>query len=291
MKIIDLVQGSEEWLKWRKSVITATECPCILGISPYATPYKAWQLKLGLIAPGPVNDAMLRGQRLEPEARVKFTQEYDIEMTPACVESSQYNFLGASLDGLSSCLKYLLEIKCNGEKTHHNVLNGQIPSYHIAQMQHQLLVTGAEKCFYYSYDGDKGHCIEVFPDHLFWENFIKKAKDWWHCISEFEPPEFSDKDYRNMSNDKYWQTCAMTYQDLDQEIKTLEQKKDFVRRELIRLCANQSSEGFGVKVLKTIVSGRIDYEIIPELQKIDLNKYRKEPSESWRVFLNHKDES
>src|ERR1700743_3251665 len=118
MKVIELEQGSQEWLSWRKTVITATDCSSIMGNNPWTTAYKCWQRKVGLIEENKSNEAMERGKRLEPEARSQFTQQYGIDMTPVVVESTEYDFLGASLDGISIMGNYLLEIKCGGDKLH-----------------------------------------------------------------------------------------------------------------------------------------------------------------------------
>ena len=66
MKTIELEQGSNEWLSWRRTVITATDCSCIMGNNPWTTEYKCWQRKLELIPEQTSNYAMERGKRLEP---------------------------------------------------------------------------------------------------------------------------------------------------------------------------------------------------------------------------------
>lgn len=48
MKVIDLVQRSLEWHQWRKSGVTASESPILMG-SPYKTPWRLWAEKRGLI--------------------------------------------------------------------------------------------------------------------------------------------------------------------------------------------------------------------------------------------------
>jgi len=186
MRKLPLEQGSREWLQWRKSVVTATAASSILGINPYEPEYQCWQRYIGLIPPQEENEAMRRGKRLEPEARELFQKHYSINMTSFCVESDDYNFLGASLDGISDCGKYILEIKCNGKVNHSLALKGKIPSYYEAQIQHQLLVTGSEKCYYYSYDGEKGICMEVFPHKEWQENYLPKAKEFWKRVVFFE---------------------------------------------------------------------------------------------------------
>ena len=102
-------------------------------------------------------------------------------MEPACVESEKHPFLCASLDGISTCGRYLLEVKC-GKASHKKALKNEIHRHYLAQMQHQLLVTGAEKCYYYSYDGEDGVCIEVLPDPDFANEYLPKAEAFWMSL-------------------------------------------------------------------------------------------------------------
>jgi len=290
MKIIDVEQGSQEWLSWRKTVITATDCPAILGSSPWTTAYKCWQGKLGLGGAFKPNEATERGKSLEPIGRERFIKKYGINMTPLVVESSEYEFLGASLDGLSDCRKYVLEVKTGGHKLMKMAQEGVVPQYYLDQMQHQLLVTGAEKCFYLvtHEDEEKEIVIEVFPDPTFLSRFMPKARAFWKGMAFFEPPPLQDSDYKNMNDSLDWQEYARLYQETDIALKTLEEKKDYLRRELIKLCAEQSCVGNGVKVMKTLVKGRIAYDEIPEIKGVDFDKYRKDSTTTWKIFVEGK---
>ncbi len=285
MKIIELEQGSQEWLTWRKSVITATDCSCIMGNNPWTTAYKCWQRKLGLIDEVKSNNAMERGKRLEPEARTQFIERYEIDMIPAVVESSEYEFLGASLDGISESQDTILEIKCGGSKLHSMACNGEIPIYYMDQIQHQLLVTGASKCFYYSYNGTDGICIEVLPDPEFMNRFMPKARDFWKKIAFHLPPDLQDSDFIDMETNLDWEEYSRMYRKTDEHIKSLEEKKNLLRKKLIELCQDQNCAGKGVKVMKIVIKGKICYDDIEEIKHIDLEKYRKNPITTWKISV------
>ena len=47
MAIVDLVQRSDAWFEWRKTGITASMIPVIMGLSPYQTPYRLWAELVG----------------------------------------------------------------------------------------------------------------------------------------------------------------------------------------------------------------------------------------------------
>lgn len=176
MKILTLEQGSESWLIWRKTHITATDASVILGKNPYKTAHELWEEKLG-IRPGVTQTpAMERGTRLEPEARNIACEVLEIDFFPAVVESEENPWMVASLDGLSPCHEYILEIKCPNVGTHAFSLQDGIHFYYHAQMQHQLAVTGAKKCYYMSYRPEhetKYKIIEVLPDLEYIQEMIE----------------------------------------------------------------------------------------------------------------------
>ena len=188
MKIIQHEQGSQNWLKWRRSLLTATDAPIILKQSAYTLPFQLWQRKLGMVEEQPVNKAMQRGSDLEPIARKWFNDKYDLDMKPVVVESIEYNFLGASLDGISNSGFHLLEIKCNGPRNHGIAQLGEVPDYHMTQMQHQFICTRSQIGYYLSYvEGDE-IVIEVTPNPDFERFYLPIARKFWENVVFLEPP-------------------------------------------------------------------------------------------------------
>lgn len=288
MRKIYLEQGSEKWLDWRKTFLTATDAAIILGNSPYATPFKGWQRKVGQAPEQFVNNAMLRGQRDEPIARQIFIEQYGINMIPYCIESEIYNFLAASLDGISDCGKYILEIK--SQRIEEIRANG-VPNFHMDQMQHQMLCADntIEKCFYVSIWDNEIYVIEVFPDLEWKKKYIPKAKDFWRSIVFFEPPQMNHKDYRNMNDITEFNEVANEYKKICDQLDSLEEMKQFYKKELIRICGEDSGMGAGLKVIKKFSKGRIDYKEVCSsfsLNENELEKFRKDKSESWAILVD-----
>lgn len=289
MRKVEFEQGSQAWLDWRKGLLTATDAPMLMGASPYATPYKGWLRKTGQSPEQQENEAMRRGKRDEPIAREWFNKEYGIEMEPYCIESELYNFIGSSLDGLSPCGRYILEIKSNGDQYHFG-LNDGLPDFHMMQMQHQLLSTDntAEMGFYLSWNKGNKTVKEVYPNKEWLAEYLSKAREFWKMVIFNESPPMSNKDYRDMNAEKSWISYANEYRKVCEQIKTLEEIKEICRKQLIYLCGDDSCFGSGIKVLKKSAKGRIDYDSIPELTGIDVEKYRKPQSFSWTIMLDNK---
>ncbi len=208
MKILNLKNGQsgEDWLRWRRSVITSTDAATIMGVNPYCKIEKLRLKKLGLLPEEEVNQYMQRGKNLEEEARDKFNKTYELDMKPLIVESSGFPFLGASLDGFS-CVwpkleavpykeytrpKVILEIKCPMKKSMDEAKAGIVKPLYIAQMQHQLLVTQADFCYYYCFDGSEGHTIEVYPDIDWQKEYLPKAEEFWMSLIFYKKAESVD---------------------------------------------------------------------------------------------------
>jgi putative phage-type endonuclease len=139
MPIINLEQGSDDWLAYRRKRIMATDTPIILGSNPWHTKLKLWEEKLELIPPKEINDVMKEGQLKEPIARALAIKKLGINFLPIVYESDINPWMASSLDGISYCGKYILELKCPSKpKLYEQICNGFIPEYYEDQMQHQL---------------------------------------------------------------------------------------------------------------------------------------------------------
>ena len=160
--IIHLSQGSPEWHAYRQSRRNASESAAVLGLSPWMTPYQLWLVKTGS-SETRVTHAMQRGTDLEPLARAAYEEQTGLIMQPLVLEADGYS---ASLDGMTLEGDLVLEIKCPLRGTRsdlwQDVQSGQVPAYYGIQVQHQLMVSGADTAHLWVFDGNQGilHAIE-----------------------------------------------------------------------------------------------------------------------------------
>jgi putative phage-type endonuclease len=138
--IVQLTQGSPEWLAYRREKRNASESAAVLGVSPWTTPYQLWLEKTGK-AQTKANAAMRRGTELEPEARAAYEELTGLVMQPLVLQAGDYS---ASLDGMTLEGDLILEIKCPVRGTRSDlwqeVLAGDVPEHYAIQVQHQLMV-------------------------------------------------------------------------------------------------------------------------------------------------------
>jgi putative phage-type endonuclease len=199
MKIVTLEQNSRDWKTWRNKGLGASTAATVLGISPWSTPFELWLELTGLCERAPSNEyaiaAMRRGHELEPVARARFERQIGKAFPPLCAENDEHSFIKASLDGYNAQENAILEIKCPGKVDHAKALKGQIPDKYYAQVQHQLLVTGASLCYYYSYDGkDSDATVLVKPDSDYIDKLTKALLSFWQKVQLQLPPEHTQED-------------------------------------------------------------------------------------------------
>ncbi|MGE4490082.1 MAG: lambda-exonuclease family protein, partial [Kiritimatiellales bacterium] len=111
-KEINLKQGTKEWVDWRDTGIGGSDAPTVLGENPWKSASVLLEEKLGKVEPFAGNEATRRGARLEPEARRLYEQFHGVEVEPICLQSTEYPWMLASLDGISADHQHVVEFKC-----------------------------------------------------------------------------------------------------------------------------------------------------------------------------------
>lgn len=282
MEILDIEQGTPEWHALRKIKITATDASIIMGASHWKTRIQLYHEKLSNDPPFPPNERMQRGIDLEPVARELFNLKTGLNMRPAVVINPYYPWMMASLDGLSECGQYSLEIKCPGEKDHNEALAGKVPAHYFPQNQHQIKCVNPKIHFYFSFDGMDGPIIEVKKDDGYIEKMLIEEKKFYECLINNIPPEPEEDDYIEREDD-IWEQCALQWRLVSENIKKLEKQEEDLRKQLIFLSGESNTKGSGISLCHVIRKGNVEYAKIPQLKGVDLDKYRKESITSWRI--------
>lgn len=273
------VQGSQEWLELRKTKITATDAAVIMGASPWKSKHKLYEEKVLSVAPMIPTDRMQRGLDLEPIARDLFTIKTGIEVSPRVIVD---DWRMASLDGISDCGKYIVEIKCPGDHDHALAMSGRIPEHYYPQLQHQMAVCNVESMYYFSFDGVDGVTIMVHADKAYQEKLYDQELKFYECMLTKTPPAPDECRY-TVRDDDIWIQCAISWKECSQKIKELEKEEESLRKKLIFLSGESNSSGAGISLCKVERKGNVDYSSIPCLKGLDLEPYRKESSSSWRI--------
>lgn len=278
-----LIQGSIEWLEFRKSKIGASDAPIILRSSPWKTPRRLMEEKLGYISPPETTPSMRRGIEMEEFARESFEKETSLIMFPKVIINKKRNWQIASMDGITIEGDIAVEIKCPGKIDHELAKDGKIPEKYHPQLQHQMEVGNLHSIFYYSFDGQKGHIVEMKRDQGFIDHMNEEEEKFYEMMQRKELPDLCEKDYQDMSEISEWENTSNELKYILQEIKKLKEKEDELRKFLINMCDGKSSKGNGIKLTKYLQRGTVDYLKIPELEGINLDMYRKPCIEIWKI--------
>jgi hypothetical protein len=153
------------------------------------------------------------------------------------------------------------------------------------QVQHQLMVAGAEVADVFDFDGSDGLLLEVQPDPKSW-SAVRSA---WDVFAEFvakgEPPPLADQDVR-VRDDPEWLEAAAQYRELRTAYEELSTAVEEAKSQLLR--ARVAREGaarwrVGYAVLET---GQCrDYRRVPALSGMNLDPHRSRGREELRLTL------
>ena len=84
-------------------------------------------------------------------------------------------------------------------------------------------------------------------------------------------------------NDEEWTETAQEYKEITQQIKALEKRQKQLRDALISMSDHANSIGGGVRVEQCVRKGSVLYSEIPELKGVNLDVYRGELVQYWKV--------
>lgn len=286
MKIITLEQGSKDWLNWRLAGVGASESPCLLMEKhPWMTPYKLYCLKLGLVQPDPPNWAMKQGIIKEPHVRDWFSKNY-FPIEPVCAEMDEYPYIKASLDGWNSNADSIVEIKVTGKANHDLARKGGIPEKYRIQVQHQLLVSGASKCYYVSYLNTEGDyaVVEELPDEQYQEQIFNACKGFWARVQTRDMPTPGPSD--EIIGDNQFNAFVERYLDLDRTAKEANKEKARLKEALVEQYSHEKVRGERARVFKRAQPGRYDYSKLVDAAKnagVDVDSFKGEDSYHWVI--------
>lgn len=275
----EYIQGTQEWLKLRKTKVTATDASIIMGVSPWKTRWQLYQEKISTTQPRPATPSMQRGIDLEPKAREAFILTTGIYVSPKVIVK---DWQMASVDGISDDGKYLVEIKCPGQVDHSMAVAGKVPAHYYPQLQHQMHVCDVDRMFYFSFDGVDGALVEIIKDNNYIEKMLEEEWKFYQCLINKMPPEPSESDYFEM-DDPIWKECALRWREVSSMMKELEKEEENLRNQLIFLSGASNSKGAGISLCQMNRKGNVDYSKIPELKNVNLDLYRKPSTKMWRI--------
>ena len=189
---VELEQGTDEWLAWRRRKFTASDAAIAMGLAP-----KWWsvnsvehmlQIKAG--AEPPKDSEFTKNLKQGGHIMEALQREAGVE--PACFERGEY---AASLDGLDEAFGAWYEIKgprdCNSSTYKMALEEGswssRIPPYIFSQLAHQAYVLdplGLETCYYIVAPADGSEPVKMAIDAAYLYGYWPAVEKSWGLVRE-----------------------------------------------------------------------------------------------------------
>lgn len=266
-KIIDLEQGSVEWLNFRKGKITASiVASCIGEKGFFLSKEKAKELIQGVYEPY-VSEAMKKGREYEELIRAKMEFIIGKDITPIVIQSLENELFMASLDGIDN-EKTIYEFKYStNNKEYEQVLKFKKPSSkYYAQIQFQLFVGGFEKCVFavLNENDDLTYCM-VKSDKEYQDFMLRKIDEF---IKDYLVNQKSD--YKELEDTKA-KNLTIEIIRLENMIKPMKEKLESLKKELIALANGEKARCLDITIYPQSRT-TIDYKGFLEQQGITVPK-------------------
>ncbi|EAI9048736.1 hypothetical protein C0T05_07190 [Campylobacter coli] len=266
-KIIDLEQGSVEWLNFRKGKITASiAASCIGEKGSFLSKEKAKELIQGVYEPY-VSEAMKKGREYEELIRAKMEFIIGKDITPIVIQSLENELFMASLDGIDN-EKTIYEFKYStNNKEYEQVLKFKKPSSkYYAQIQFQLFVGGFEKCVFavLNENDDLTYCM-VKSDKEYQDFMLRKIDEF---IKDYLVNQKND--YKELEDTKA-KNLTIEIIRLENMIKPIKEKLESLKKELIALANGEKARCLDITIYPQIRT-TIDYKGFLEQKNITVPK-------------------
>lgn len=266
-KIIDLEQGSVEWLNFRKGKITASiVTSCIGEKGAFLSKEKAKELIQGVYEPY-VSEAMKKGREYEELIRAKMEFIIGKDITPIVIQSLENELFMASLDGIDN-EKTIYEFKYStNNEEYEQVLKFKKPSpKYYAQVQFQLFVGGFEKCVFVvlNENDDLTYCV-VKSDKEYQDFMLRKIDEF---IKDYLVNQKSD--YKELEDTKA-KNLTIEIIRLENTIKPIKEKLESLKKELIALANGEKARCLDITIYPQSRT-TIDYKGFLEQKNITVPK-------------------
>lgn len=233
------LKTNEDWLKFRKSGIGASEASAVLGISEWRSALEVYADKISKDISFYENERMMIGKMIEPTiARIweQKTGLVAVEKPLTVITSEEIPYIYCTPDRWVGDYEFL-ELKNTSYYRDINEMN--VPMDYLIQCQHSMLVTGV----------DHWHLAVLCNGNHFFHTIIERSKEihdmmreayakFWKQVQDRTPPvpdnvESSKKALSNLFEpvdsqielDEIAIANAKEYKNLSEQIKELEEKR------------------------------------------------------------------
>lgn len=193
--------NKDAWLEKRKHYITGTDAGKLIGVSPWGGKFAVWLDKTGRAAPVVETPAMKAGKKFESAILQTYAEEMNCKLEHVdgynLITCDKYPRLGASLDGWNHDLQIPVDaknIKWKNEKWG-DAWTDQFPEYYKAQLQVQMMVTGATFAHLaVMFSGQDFFIYSMEYDEDMAQKILDASDEFWPFVERDKMPEADGSD-------------------------------------------------------------------------------------------------
>lgn len=279
MKVLDVIQGSPEWLALRRTKVGASDIAALMAGTDREIYNLFWE-KFG--EEKYQTSAMRRGSEMESEARKWFEEQHDVIFERPVALHDDHDWLLASFDGLNFDLGLSLEIKCPNEVPESVEASKSWKRYYW-QVQAQLAVGGHEKAIVLVYGPDKQVQTVVDRNEEDIAKLLKQGAWFFDLMQKNTPPP----EPIVVRDDAEAVEFAEAAKLLKKQIDDLDEQWKILRDGGIYLANETSFQCNGVKVTKILARPSVDYRAAFESMcpNADVSAFLRPSKPSWRISV------
>lgn len=280
------LQRTPEWFAARRARVTGSRVAAILGESPWQKPEDVMRAMVrewyGAEPEFTGNAATDWGTGHEEDAKIAYEFETGNEVQEVgLIVHPDNDWLAASPDGLVG------EYGTVEFKAPYRGIKREVPPHYWHQMQLVMECTRRDWCDYFVWA----------PDDT-WMKHIERDRKWmpdnWDTLMSFYTAFCVYKNDRKKAGpyledaittraDDAWRLAVEDWRAAQMRLKREQEAEKEARERLIQMAQGRTTEGFGVRVIRSERVGSVDYKSIPELESVDLDQYRKPGSVYFQV--------
>ena len=204
MEFIEIKRNEAEkaaWLEKRKHYITGTDAGKLIGVSPWGGKFAVWLDKTGRAAPVVETPAMKAGKKFESAILQTYAEEMNCKLEHVdgynLITCDKYPRLGASLDGWNHTLGCPVDaknIRWKDEKWG-DAWTSDFPEYYKAQLQVQMMVTGAKFAHLaVMFSGQDFNIYTMEYDEDMAQKILDASDEFWPYVENDQMPEADGSD-------------------------------------------------------------------------------------------------
>jgi len=303
MKIVNLRQGTAEWLAWRDLGVSASDVATILGENPHKTPWSLWAERTGL-QEKEVGYFCRQGKRGEPVMRRWWEEKRDTLLFPACAEGPNPR-LRASFDGLDDD-GIPVEIKVPTDAVFQKVKsdreNADVYKLYRFQVQAQIYVSEQDHGFLVFgrvAERDGGFVVDdvvdfrIERDDALIAMMLEKAEAFMSLVTtRTEPSKDPARDFFVPTSEMdmaRWKKAAEMYRETSKQIEMLTANRDKAKADMLNMMGQfAAADADGIQIKRYPQKGSVDYKAFLVSRSLDPEKaeaFRNPSSMNTRVTI------